>query len=78
MIASTDAFGVRVLFGYADEAEIFGAWLRSSGWFVRLEPTTARNPYALRRTREEEDLVTGIVAAYGRWEKAAQRCTIPR
>ncbi len=71
VVACTDTFGVRVLFGRAGEAEGFVRWLRASGWTVRTEPTRARSPHALARTRGEEDLALGLTVAYSRWMRDA-------
>lgn len=71
VIALAESFAVRILFRSPEEALGFARWLRSSGWRVRLEPTRARNPYALGRTREEEDLALGLVLAHDRWARAA-------
>jgi hypothetical protein len=45
--------------------------MSASGWQVRTEPTRATNPYALGRTREEEDLAGRLAAAYVRWARVA-------
>jgi hypothetical protein len=71
VIALAESFGVRVLYRSPEEARGFARWLRSSGWRVRLEPTRATNPYALGRTRDEEDLALGLTLAYSQWAQAA-------
>lgn len=67
VIALAESFGVRILYRSPKEAHGFARWMRYSGWSVRLEPTLARTPYALGRTREEEDLAGALTIAYSRW-----------
>jgi hypothetical protein len=71
VIACSESFAVRVLYYSPYEALSFARWMRASGWRVQLEPTRARNPYALGRTREEEDLALGLVLAHDRWARQA-------
>jgi hypothetical protein len=73
VIACSESFGVRVLIRSSEEALDFARWMRASGWQVRTEPTRARTPYALGRTREEEDLALGLVLAHDRWARVALR-----
>lgn len=68
---STDAVAVRTLFRSSAEALSFARWMRANGWRVRAEPTSARCPSALGRTREEEDFALGLVIAHERWANAA-------
>ncbi len=67
VVASSDEIAVRVLIRDHEEAFAFARWIRCSGWRVRMEPTRARNPYALGRTPEEEYLALGLTIAYDRW-----------
>jgi hypothetical protein len=76
VIACSESFGVRVLYRSSEEALAFAWWMRGSGWRVRTEPTRATNPYALGRTREEEELALGLAIAHDRWV-AASRCRSP-
>ncbi|MFT3917300.1 MAG: hypothetical protein QM704_25410 [Anaeromyxobacteraceae bacterium] len=72
VIAHTAEVGVRVLLLEAALAADFGRWLRASGWHVRFEDTTARSPYELRRTKDEEDLAGGLASAYSQWARVAR------
>jgi hypothetical protein len=73
VIACSESFGIRVLYRSSEEALDFARWMRGSGWQVRMERTRATNPYALGRTREEEDLALRLVLAHEGWVRSAQR-----
>jgi hypothetical protein len=78
VIASAEFVAVRVLYRSPQEALGFARWLRANGWKVRAEATSARNPCALDRTREEEDLALGLTIAHDRWRQTvrSRQCSL--
>ncbi len=66
--ARSTTFGVRVLFGFAQDAVPFATWMRANGWVVEVNGT---NPKAFGRTAEEEEIAARLVAAFEKWNRVA-------